>query len=216
GSTVKAFVSMTDLAPTFLTAAGVEVPDVMTGRSLLGLTEGSNGTDLDGRDFVVFGRERHTPAQALPSLEGYPARAIRTDRWLLIVNLEPERWPAGVPSGATHPMDVHADCDNGPTKRLLVQGREDPRFAKFYALCFAKRPRVELYDCAADPDQVRNLALAEEHAKTVTRLRSRLDAYLRETGDPRMKAGSCDFDSYPYRAGKIDERIETWRERRKK
>lgn len=212
GKKVKAFVSLTDLAPTFLAAAGVEVPAVMTGRSLLELAQGKSE---DGRDFVVFGRERHTPAQALPSIDGYPSRAIRTDRWLLIANLAPERWPAGVPSGATHPMNVHADCDNGPTKRLLVQGREDPELAKFYALCFAKRPRLELYDCRADAGQVRNLARADEHSETLRRLKSRLDAYLRATADPRIESASCDFDKYPYRAAYLEKRLKKWRKDRK-
>lgn len=219
GRKVKALVSLTDLAPTFLAAAGIDVPAVMTGRSLLELatrTEATKADLADGRDFVVFGRERHTPAQALPSIEGYPARAIRTDRLLLILNLAPERWPAGVPSGATHPMNVHADCDNGPTKQLLVQGRESPELSKFYALCFAKRPRVELYDCTADADQVRNLARTDAHAEDVRRLTSRLEAYLRATEDPRMARGSCKFDEYPYRAGYLEKRLDKWREGRRK
>ena len=64
-----------DIAPTFLTAAGIEVPDQMTGRSLLPILEGKK----EERDFVVFGRERHVEAQKNPSTEGYPSRGIRTD-----------------------------------------------------------------------------------------------------------------------------------------
>ena len=46
-------------------------------------------------------------------MEGYPSRAIRTENYLYINNLEPDSWPAGVPDGATHPMNSFADCDNG-------------------------------------------------------------------------------------------------------
>ena len=200
GQEFRDFVSLTDLAPTFLEAAGVEVPAQMTGRSLLGLVSDRRGSESAGREFVVYGRERHTPAQEMPSMNGYPSRALRTDRWLLILNLEPERWPAGVPTGATHPIGSFADCDDGPTKRWLVAHEDDPEFASFYALSFAKRPGVELYDCRQDPDQVHNLAGAPEHAETVKRLRRQLLDNLQSTGDPRFAEGDAPFDGYPYRA----------------
>ncbi|QDU54632.1 sulfatase family protein [Aeoliella mucimassa] len=202
GKEVDHFASFTDIAPTFLEAAGVEVPDSMSGKSLLPVL--STGADLpasESPEFIVYGRERHTPAQAMPSLDGYPARAIRTDRWLLILNLVPDRWPAGVADGATHPMDEFADCDEGPTKRYLMKHLSDPEVAKFYRLCFARRPAVELYDCQADPDQIHNLAADAEHADVVLELRQKLVEYLRETNDPRFTGEHVEFDQYPYRAG---------------
>ncbi len=211
----EAFVSLTDLAPTFLEAAGVPVPEEMTGRSLVTLmTDPAAEGARNGRDFVVFGRERHVPAQRMPSMVGYPARAIRTDRWLLIENLEPERWPAGVAELATHPIDVHADCDNGPTKSLIVGGR-DGSFAEAYRLCFGRRGMIELYDCDADPDQVENLA-TNEHLPRLRSVLDELDARLRtervRTEDPRVSGNAGDFDSFPYRAGYLKKRIDTFRE----
>jgi hypothetical protein len=174
----------------------------MTGRSLLPVLTADGGGRVDAtRDFMVFGRERHVPAQEIPSLVGYPARAIRTDRWLLILNLEADRWPAGVPKNASHPMDVHADCDNGPTKSFIVDHQGDPKYAEYFELCFAKRPAVELYDCVADPDQVNNLAGEGKHAETVEQLRGQLVAYLRATADPRFTDAPVKFGDYPYRAG---------------
>jgi arylsulfatase A-like enzyme len=205
GAVQASFVSLTDLAPTFLEAAGVAVPDVMTGRSLLPTLAG----DGPGRTFVTFGRERHTPAQKMPSLDGYPSRAIRTDGWLLVRNLEPERWPAGVLDGASHPMNVHADCDNGPSKSWIVGNREADAGARFYALCFGRRPAFELYDCTADPDQVVNLAGDPKYRKLVTRLDHQLTTELRSTGDPRFVEGAeVGFDAYPYRAGYLKKYLE--------
>ncbi len=209
GRRVSDFSSFTDLAPTFLTVAAVDVPDVMTGKSLLPVMTGQGQGRMDPtRDSIVFGRERHTPAQKIPSMKGYPARALRTDRWLLILNLEPERWPAGVPTGATHPMNVHSDCDNGPTKSFLVDHRDDGEVAQYYGLCFARRPAVELYDCQADPDQINNLAADPKFAGTIATLRKQLTDYLATTGDPRFTDLPVRFDEYPYRAGYLKEHLE--------
>lgn len=205
GGTVKPnrsvtdFVSFTDLAPTFLEAAGVEVPKDMTGHSLLPIFQSENTGRVERtRNYMVFGRERHTPAQKQPSIAGYPARAIRTDKWLLILNLQPDRWPAGVPEGATHKMGKHTDCDNGPTKSFIMQLKNDADKNKFYDFCFAKRGAVELYDCENDPDQTHNLADNPEYRKTITELRSQLVEYLKTTKDPRFTDKPIRFDEYPY------------------
>lgn len=207
---VSDFVSLTDLAPTFLEAAGLDAPAAMTGRSLLSvLTSGKEGRVEPARNGVVFGRERHTPAQKMPSMDGYPARGLRTDRWLLILNLEPARWPAGVPTGATHPMNTYSDCDNGPSKSAILSNRTEPPFAECYQHCFALRPAAELYDCRTDPDQIANLADEPEHAETLAALRKRLTAYLAGTRDPRFTYDvPVEFNTYPYHAGYLKTYLE--------
>jgi arylsulfatase A-like enzyme len=214
GRRTDAFVSLIDLAPTFLAAAGVDVPAAMTGRSLLPLlrNEETKPGDDARRDFAVYGRERHAAAQAMPSLDGYPARAIRTDRWLYIMNLAPDRWPAGVPDGATHPIERFPDCDNGPTKRFIIDHRDDPRYRHIYDLCFARRPADELYDVQADPDQVENVAGDPAHRETIRQLRDQLTTHLRDTGDPRFTDQPVKFDDYPYRDERVHRRIRAWRE----
>ena len=205
GRKITDFVSTTDLAPTFLEAAGVHVPETMTGKSLIPVLHSDRAGRVDkDRDFMVFGRERHVPAQQMPSMAGYPSRALRTDQWLLILNLESDRWPAGVPEGASHPMDQHADCDDGPTKQVIAG---DPE-SHYYTLCFAKRSEVELYDCAADPDQVNNLAGQSQYKKTVDDLRRRLTGYLAQTADPRFTDRPARFDEYAFRAGYMKKRLE--------
>ena len=210
GRRVTDFASMTDLAPTFLEAAGLKVPEEMTGKSLLPILQSEKEGRVDPkRDFMVFGRERHVPAQKIPSMVGYPARAIRTDKWLLILNLEPDRWPAGVPEDASHPIGKFADCDNGPTKSVIMEKKE----SKFYKLCFARRDAVELYDCEKDKDHVENLAGKAEHKKTIEELRQRLEGYLKKTEDPRFTDAPVKFDEYPYRAGYMKNRLEKYRKK---
>ncbi len=196
GRRVTDFVSFTDFAPTFLEAAGVEVPAAMTGRSLMKVLISEQSGRVDpARDFVVVGRERHVPAQQKPSLEAYPARAIRVDGWMYIRNLRPDLWPAGVPGENTRgAKEGFADCDNGPTKSLILKQPE----GRPYALCFGQRPGEELYDCAKDPFQLENLAGDPKHAETKAALRARLDAFLRQTEDPRITGKPHCFDTLPY------------------
>jgi arylsulfatase A-like enzyme len=201
GRRVTDFISFVDLAPTFLEAAGLEIPDQMIGRSLLSHLESEKSGRIDRlRDFAIFGKERHVPAQESPDMGGYPCRGIRTDDFLYIRNFFPERWPAGVPEGATHPIGRFADCDDGPTKFYLMDNRDDPEVRQFFEMAFAKRPAEELYDMRKDPDQVDNVAENPEYSQIKSALGARLMKELSATSDPRALGGKVLFDRYPYRA----------------
>ena len=204
GRTVTDFVSTTDVAPTFLEAAGVPVPGEMTGRSLLAiLRSGESGRVSADREHVVFGRERHVVAQEAPSLGGYPARGIRSDKYLYIRNYEADRWPAGTPhyEKAQAPNAWLADCDNGPTKWFLWEHRDDPEIRKYYDLSFAKRPAEELYDLEKDPGQVVNVAADPEYIGIRKGLAAQLTGELIATEDPRLDGRGSMFDSQPYLGG---------------
>ena len=204
GRSITDFVSTTDLAPTFLDAAGLEVPPAMTGESLLGiLASGRSGRVAADRDSVIFGRERHVVAQEAPDLGGYPARGIRTDEYLYIRNYKPNRWPAGTPDheGAQEPNAWLADCDNSPTKWFLWEHRNDPALKRYYDLSFAKRPAEELYDLKSDPGQVVNVAGNPEYLGIRKALSVRLAQGLAATRDPRIEGRGDLFDSQPYLGG---------------
>ncbi len=198
GRQVADFVSLADLAPTFLEAAGLPVPEEMTGRSLIPVLAAAGSGRIDpARDHVLTGRELHTQAQEAPSLAGYPMRAIRTAEWLYIRNLEPDRWPSGCPEGSTQGWPF-ADCDAGPTKQFLIDQHDDPTLRHFHDLAFAKRPAEELYDLAADPWQLRNLAVDPAHAAVKADLARRLEAELTASGDPRMEGRGEELEAHPY------------------
>lgn len=194
-------VSLTDLAPTFLELAGVEVPEIMTGRSLTTILLDNGTTGEANFDHVVYGRERHTPAQLVPSMDGYPSRAIRTQKYLYIRNLKPDRWPAGVPENATHPIGFFADCDGSPSKSFLMENKDNPAMQPYYDLCFAKRSAEELYDVVSDPWQLVNLANDARYATIKDSLSQLLTEELQKTNDPRIVDNGVDFDAYPYRSG---------------
>ena len=192
GITVDAFVSLADLAPTLLDAAGERAPAVMTGRSLLPLLRGDAA---DGRDRVFIERERH--ANVRRGDLSYPVRAIRTRDYLYLRNLRPERWPAGDPE-QYFAVGPFGDIDGGPTKSLLLARRDDPSVSRFFGLATAKRPAEELYHLSSDPDQMTNVADRPEHQSARQRLRAELDAWMRETADPRAAADDDRWDRYPY------------------
>lgn len=198
---VKDFMSLTDLAPTFLQAADIKIPAQMTGRSLMPtLLSNKQGLVDKKRDHIIFGKERHTPAQKAPSMAGYPSRGLRTEKYLYIRNFAPERWPAGVPSGATHPKGSYTDCDNSPTKKYLIENQTNPKIKPYYNLSFAKRPAEELYDCSKDPDQINNIANNPKYTKVKNKLSKMLMKDLKNTADPRATGKGNILETYPYRA----------------
>jgi len=191
GRVVDDFVSLCDLAPTFLEAAGLKPLPGMTARSFLGvLLSGKRGQVDPSRDHVLTGKERHTCAQR-GTTEGYPCRAIRTHRFLYIRNFKPHLWPAGTP-------EDYRDVDGSPTKSFMMAHRDEPAVKPLFALAFGKHPAEELYDLAKDPDQLHNVAADPAYAAARKKLAAQLMAELRATADPRVLGKGDLFDAYPY------------------
>lgn len=190
------FVSLNDFAPTFLELAGVEIPQEMTAKSLVNiLTSEEAGTVEEDRDFFVMGRERH--AFVRRNGMGYPGRAIRTNKYLLIKNYEAERWPGGDPP-IYGDVDAHMLQYPAPTKFYLLEHQNDPEVKPYFDLAFAKRPEIELFDLEKDPDQVVNVADQAEYAEIQAQLLQQLTDYLVKTGDPRETGDAFDWDAVEY------------------
>ncbi|GAB5552529.1 MAG: sulfatase [Saprospiraceae bacterium] len=207
GRQVEDFISFADIAPTLLEAANVKIPEEMTGSSFMNIIQSkkSGFRKSRKRSDIVFGRERHVPAQEKPNTNGYPSRGYRNEGFLYIRNYKPDLWPAGTGKlGATnYPNQWYADCDGGPTKDYIVANKDkDERHARSYQLCFAKRPAEELYDVENDPDQVNNVASDPAYAKVLKRLRTKMHKKLTALHDPRAKDPDYKgFDNYPYLGG---------------
>ncbi|HEX9889388.1 MAG TPA: sulfatase [Nitriliruptorales bacterium] len=194
GHAVTDFVTFEDLLPTFLEAAGIEVPDHVVGRSLLPLVDAQRSGRIDpARDHVLTGRERHVHCR--PDNRGYPSRAIRTDDHLYVINYAPDRWPVGGPDS------YYADTDGGPTKFLMVGRRFEPGIDRLFDLAFAKRPAAELYDLRADQECLDNRIDDPSLSEVRARLHARLTTRLRELDDPRELGSGDAFDAYPYFQG---------------
>ena len=203
GRVEKTPVSLIDLAPTFLAAAGTESPDDPDGQNLLpalakGAAEKLRGWALIGREVHVGGgREDYMP---------YPVRALRTPDFLYVKNFKPERWPMGDPKAAAgdampdaktldNTRAAYADIDASPTKTWLIHNRFKEGLETILREAWEKRPEEELYILSEDPHQIRNVATDPAHAATLEKLRAQLMAELEAKQDPRLTDA---FDRPPY------------------
>ena len=204
GRIVRTPVSLVDLAPTFLSAAGLESPDDPNGENLLPALA-DHGDDSQLRSWAIIGRETHVH-QARTSSLPYPVRALRTADFLYIRNFKPDRTPMGdppKPAAGDPSFDQltnntrigYADIDASPTKAWLYRHRKDATLQRFLRYAWEKRPAEELYELKSDPFQQDNLADDPEWAERKAQLASQLLAELRKNNDPRLVDA---FDSVPY------------------
>jgi arylsulfatase A-like enzyme len=203
---VNAPVSLIDLAPTFLAAAGLVSPDDPNGQNLLPALA-TGGDDMKLRGWALIGRERHVACARADQLP-YPVRALRTSEFLYVRNFKPDRWPSGDPYKvkdsseptfdelANNTYAAFPDIDMSPTKAWLVNQRKNPEMRTFVNLAWEKRPPEELYDLGKDPHQMKNIAEDPAYAATLAELRKQLMHELKTNNDPRLDNDA--FDRPPF------------------
>lgn len=194
GRTLSDFVSLSDLAPTFLEAADLEPPTTMTAHSLLQMFQDESPIN---RRAAFIAMERHDGCRK--GGKGYPCRAIRTKDYLYIHNFEPTRWPSGSPDANVCARSIpYGEIDSSPTKTYMMEHRNEHGVAHLAELAFGMRPAEELYDLRSDPHQLINLAGSTAFAKQQALLRGKLFDHLKQTHDPRVVGGTVDWDYYAY------------------
>ena len=201
GRTVDDFVNFTDIAPTFLQAAGIDDPgpimQPVSGRSLFDIFDvDKSGQVIADRDHVLVGKERHDIGR--PNAGGYPIRGIRKGDFLYLQNFETDRWPAG------NPETGYLNCDGSPTKSLILDQRRSGEATTFWNLCFGKRAPIEFYHVGEDPDCTNNLVDAAPMADMIKQLREQMKAELTDQDDPRMHGNGDVFNKYPYSSASTD------------
>jgi uncharacterized sulfatase len=204
GRMVEDPVSFVDFAPTILELVGGELEKSMlpmSGKSLLNIFASRASGVVDGsRTAVYSSRERHSSSRW--NNLGYPQRAIRTQDFLFILNMKPERWPAGAPvrldeNGNPERGVAYHDIDGSPSLQYIYDHRTDMRVKPLFEQSTAIRPAMELYDIRKDPYCLANLAEEGQYQGIREDLHGQLIAYLIETEDPRLVGEDPDiFESY--------------------
>lgn len=182
GTTVDAFVNFVDFGPSFLEAAGLPVPEEMSGNSIWPVL--ADNPDNSGRERVFLERERH--ANVRQGDLSYPIRAVRDHEYLYIRNLMPDRWPAGDPT-TYQSVGQWGDVDNSISKFLIMamEGTSAAGQPDYFQLTFGKRPAEELYAVQEDPFQLNNLADDPAHADKLDQMQDILQDWMSQTGDLR-------------------------------
>jgi len=148
GSVCDDLISGEDYTPTMLAAAGVEPPQVMSGRSFL---DRLVGRPHEPRKHVFGQRLTHgsRPFQEGTTTHTFDlSRMARSSRYKLIYNCTPQQ--------KYSPVDSYFEASWREMSDENAWGRLEPKFARTY---FAhSRPVFELYDLEADPVEMENLA----------------------------------------------------------
>jgi len=154
-------VSMIDLAPTVLAMAGIEIPAHLQGRVLVGPRA------APAPEFVFGARDRM-------DIEYDMMRSARDERFLYIRNAAPELPYAG------HIIYRNQSAIMQEWFRLQAERALTGAAALWMR---TSRPAEELYDTAADPHQIRNLAADSAHRQTLERLRKAVTDWMTRIND---------------------------------
>lgn len=162
GTVSDELVSLLDLTPTWLEAAGIPVPEEMGGISLIPLFEGNSS---DHREFLFAERNWHDNWD--------PMRAIIGKRYKLIQNYRPE--VPYIPS-----LDLQNSRSYQEIQRLISES-DLPKDLSWYTK--ESRPQVEFYDLHEDPGEWNNLASNPGYDTLVTRYQQILSEWMNQTSD---------------------------------
>jgi len=102
----------------------------------------------------------------------YPMRVIVSGRHKYILNLAHQL-----------PYPFASDLYASPTWQGVLK-RKDVLFGKRTVYSYLHRPRHELYDLQADPDELTNLAFEPEHQQRLQALQEKMKAWQKRTNDP--------------------------------
>jgi N-sulfoglucosamine sulfohydrolase len=161
-SRVSELVNFVDLAPTVLSLAGVALPTQFQGRAIAGPARKA------APEFTFSFRDRMDERYDM-------ARAVTDGRYRYIRNYYPSQ-----------PWGQHLDylwkqASMKEWAGLFAAGKLNATQRAF----FENKPAEELFDCTADPDNVRNLAADPAARPQLVRLRAALRAHqlaIRDTG----------------------------------
>ena len=165
GSQSADLISGEDLAPTFLEAAGTDVPKEMSGRSFVKLLRGE---PYEGRTYVFSERGAHGSALPTNSANFDLGRCVIGQRYKFIYTA---LWQ--IPYT---PVDFAAQPFWTGLQRMNQEGTLSSEMSRLYFS--PTRPMFELYDLESDPAEFHNLAGTEQVAAVEAKLKDALQEWM--------------------------------------
>jgi len=161
GTVSDRLVSFIDFGPSVLSLAGVPIPEHVQGRAFLGPQA------IEPRQYVYTIRDRMAERHEM-------VRGVRSKKYLYLRNYMPHLNRARF---CTYTQQM-------PTTQVWEQLAAEGKLEGPPALFFEPRkPLEELYDCEADPHNIRNLAGDPQYEPVLEEHRAAQVAWLRETRD---------------------------------
>jgi arylsulfatase A-like enzyme len=171
GTRTDAMVTLIDLLPTFLEAAGGSPPKGSDGQSFLSVLTGRSDHHRD---------EVYAAHTGDKEMNHAPMRCVRTARYKYIANLRPDlRYTTHISAGG-------ANDGKSYWASWLDRAKTDPAAAKIIDRYHTKPPE-ELYDLEADPYELHNLAADPAHAEALAPLRAKVKQWRLEQGEDLNK-----------------------------
>jgi N-sulfoglucosamine sulfohydrolase len=170
GSQTAALVEYSDVAPTFLAAAGLATPESMDGTSFLPVVLGKKAEHKTH----TFGL--HTTRGIINGSEAFGVRSCGTKQHRYIRNLHPE---TTFTNAVTRVGGDKADFWSSWVQRA----QSGDAHALAMTQKYQRRPAEELYDVVADPHCLHNLIGDPKLQKVKAELASKLDQWMESQGD---------------------------------
>jgi uncharacterized sulfatase len=161
GAEVDRLVTFLDLAPTALSLAGLDVPEIMQGDVFLGPASASE------REYFVAIRDRVDEVLEI-------SRAVRNKRYKYIRNFMPHR-PRMQRSFYSERTPIRQEL-----RRLHAEGKLR---GEEVHLMQTRKPAEELYDTHQDPFELNNLAVDQKYQNVLSEMRQQLFSWMFETRD---------------------------------
>jgi arylsulfatase A-like enzyme len=160
----RGLVSTLQLAPTILEAAGITPPEWMQGKSLRPLL--TDASQFAGSAYVFSERNWHDCDEHQRAVRTARFKLIRTDAYTEL------------------PLCTAADIGGSPSFQALRARAEAGRLTPAQQRLFeVPRARLELYDLAADPWELHNVAGDPRYAREVRELTTVLQNWMEDSDD---------------------------------
>ncbi|MEM9418867.1 MAG: sulfatase [Planctomycetota bacterium] len=170
GAKSDALVEYVDIAPTFLSLAGAQIPEAMDGQSFLPVLTG----DVIEHKTYTFGLQTTRGIGNAPPQYAVRSAGTKTHRYIRNLN-----HTATFNNVVTRPGGDKADF----WMSWIERAESGDPHAELMTARYQKRPAEELYDVEKDPHCLDNLVDDPQYEELKAELSHHLDAWMKSQGD---------------------------------